>query len=196
MSLAALTQRDLTTEPLMKSRTLLAASESGAPTDAPDRPKGGEIMIRKARAGLDDGACMRDSRERWSVPCRHATTAVTHRTALRVRFALPALVAAFIAAAMASSAEAQTPIRIGASLSQTGPYAALGQNQLRGYQLCVKHANEKGGVLGRRIELVVEDDQSRGRDGGPHLRKAHHAGQGGRESWGRTPRRSPRPWPT
>ena len=60
-------------------------------------------------------------------------------------------------------AEAQPPIRIGASLSQTGSLAAMGQNQLRGYQLCVQHTNEKGGVLGRRIELLVEDDQSQGR---------------------------------
>lgn len=56
--------------------------------------------------------------------------------------------------------QAQQPIRIGASLSQTGSFAALGQNQLRGYRLCLKHANEKGGVLGRKLELVVEDDQS------------------------------------
>jgi branched-chain amino acid transport system substrate-binding protein len=59
-------------------------------------------------------------------------------------------------------AEAQPPIRVGATLSQTGSLAVLGQNQLRGYQLCVKHTNEKGGVLGRRIELLVEDDQSEG----------------------------------
>ncbi|MGH7335316.1 MAG: amino acid ABC transporter substrate-binding protein [Candidatus Rokuibacteriota bacterium] len=59
-----------------------------------------------------------------------------------------------------SGAEAQRPIRIGASASMTGTYAALGQNQLRGYQLCVKHTNDKGGLLGRRLELVVEDDQS------------------------------------
>ncbi len=58
------------------------------------------------------------------------------------------------------SGEAQQPIWVGASLSQTGSFAALGQNQLRGYQLCVKHTNEKGGVLGRKLELVVEDDQS------------------------------------
>jgi branched-chain amino acid transport system substrate-binding protein len=56
--------------------------------------------------------------------------------------------------------EAQPPIRIGASLSQTGVYAALGQNKLRGYQLCVKHTNEKGVVLGRKLELVVYDDGS------------------------------------
>jgi len=57
--------------------------------------------------------------------------------------------------------DAQQPIRVGASVSQTGAlYGLIGQNQLRGYQLCLKHTNEKGGVLGRRIELVVEDDQS------------------------------------
>jgi branched-chain amino acid transport system substrate-binding protein len=56
--------------------------------------------------------------------------------------------------------KAQLPIRIGASLSQTGPYSAPGQNSLRGYQLCVKHTNEKGGVLGRKLELVAYDDGS------------------------------------
>ena len=61
-----------------------------------------------------------------------------------------------------SVVEAQPPIRIGASMSQSGSLAVPGQNQLRGYQLCVKHANEKAGVLGRRIELHVEDDQSKG----------------------------------
>jgi branched-chain amino acid transport system substrate-binding protein len=62
--------------------------------------------------------------------------------------------------AVAPVTEAQPPIRIGVSISQTGAYAAIGQNQLRGHRLCVKHANEKDGVLGRRIELLVEDDQS------------------------------------
>jgi branched-chain amino acid transport system substrate-binding protein len=75
-----------------------------------------------------------------------------------------ALVATVVAAGLSlgavANAEAQAPLRIGASLSQTGQYAPLALNQLRGYQLCVKHVNEKGGVLGRRLELVVEDDQS------------------------------------
>jgi branched-chain amino acid transport system substrate-binding protein len=57
-------------------------------------------------------------------------------------------------------AHAQSPIRIGASLAQSGTYSEPGQNQLRGYQLCVKHANEKGGVLERPIELVAVDDKS------------------------------------
>jgi branched-chain amino acid transport system substrate-binding protein len=71
-----------------------------------------------------------------------------------------ALLAA-LASGVAPVTEAQRPLRIGMSLSQTGPYAAPGQNHLRGRQLCVRHANEKGGVLGRRIELIVEDDQSK-----------------------------------
>jgi len=65
-----------------------------------------------------------------------------------------------LAAACCGTALAQQPIRIGASISQTGAFATLGQNQQRGYQLCVKQANEKGGVLGRKLELIVEDDQS------------------------------------
>ena len=55
---------------------------------------------------------------------------------------------------------ASEPIRIGASLAMTGIYAALGQNQHRGYELCVKHTNDKGGVLDRSVELVMYDDQS------------------------------------
>ena len=64
-------------------------------------------------------------------------------------------VLAALAWAVAPVAEAQPPIRIGASLAQTGLSAALGQDHLRGYQLCVKHTNDKGGVLGRKLELVV-----------------------------------------
>ena len=73
-------------------------------------------------------------------------------------FAVAVLVA--LVWAVAPVAEAQPPIRIGATLPKTGEYATPGQNQLRGYQLCVRHTNEKGGVLGRKLELVVEDDQS------------------------------------
>jgi len=57
-------------------------------------------------------------------------------------------------------ATAQGPIRIGASLSLTGTYAKLGKNQHEGYQLCEKELNAKGGVLGRKVQFVVYDDQS------------------------------------
>jgi len=69
-------------------------------------------------------------------------------------------VALAVLAGLVAAAAAQQPIRIGASLSLTGTYAALGQNNQRGYQLCAKHVNEKGGVLGRKVEFVLYDDQS------------------------------------
>ncbi len=65
-----------------------------------------------------------------------------------------------VLAGLVSLTAAQPPIRIGASLSLTGTYAALGQNQHRGYKLCEKHVNEKGGLLGRKVEFVLYDDQS------------------------------------
>jgi branched-chain amino acid transport system substrate-binding protein len=75
---------------------------------------------------------------------------------------IAAVVATGLSLGMGPGAEGQPPIRIGASMSQTGSLAAPGQNMLRGYRLCTKHANEKGGVLGRRISLHVEDDRSTG----------------------------------
>ncbi len=76
------------------------------------------------------------------------------------RNVLAVAVLVVLGSAVAPVAEAQPPIRIGASLSMTGTYAELGQMFHRGYQLCAKHTNDKGGVLGRRLELVVEDDGS------------------------------------
>ena len=65
-----------------------------------------------------------------------------------------------VLASLVTTGMADQPIRIGGSFSLTGPYALFGQTQLRGYELCVKQTNESGGVLGRKIELIVEDDGS------------------------------------
>lgn len=58
------------------------------------------------------------------------------------------------------SVHAQAPIRIGASVSMTGQYTELGSTVHRGQQLCLKQANARGGVLGRQLQLIVEDDKS------------------------------------
>lgn len=57
-------------------------------------------------------------------------------------------------------ARAQAPIRIGTSLGMTGVYAEFGLALQRGYDLCVKATNAKGGVLGRKLELTIVDDKS------------------------------------
>jgi len=52
------------------------------------------------------------------------------------------------------------PIKIGAVLSVTGPAAFLGDPELKTLQLYVEKINEKGGVLGRPLQLVSYDDGS------------------------------------
>jgi len=74
--------------------------------------------------------------------------------------ALGALVVALAVVVGSLPVTAQGPIKIGASLSLTGTYAKLGKNQHEGYQLCQKDLNAHGGLLGRKIEFVVYDDQS------------------------------------
>ena len=74
--------------------------------------------------------------------------------------ALGAVVAAMAVLVGGLAAQAQGPIRIGASLSLTGTYAKLGRNQHGGYKLCEKDLNATGGLLGRKVEFVVYDDQS------------------------------------
>jgi branched-chain amino acid transport system substrate-binding protein len=56
--------------------------------------------------------------------------------------------------------EAQQPIRIGAAMALTGGDAIQGSYVREGYLLCQKHVNEKGGVLGRPMELLIRDDGS------------------------------------
>ena len=58
---------------------------------------------------------------------------------------------------------AQQPIRIGASLSLTGKDALQGGYGREGYLLCQKQVNQKGGVLGRSVEFVINDDGSEGK---------------------------------
>ncbi|MCS7184145.1 MAG: ABC transporter substrate-binding protein [Patescibacteria group bacterium] len=51
------------------------------------------------------------------------------------------------------------PIKIGYIGPLTGEAASIGEPGLAGAELAVKEINEAGGVLGRKLELVVEDDQ-------------------------------------
>src|SRR3989442_10279432 len=55
---------------------------------------------------------------------------------------------------------AQAPIKIGASISLTGSYAKLGGYTQDGYLMCAKEVNDKGGLLGRKLEFVIYDDRS------------------------------------
>ncbi|SMB82770.1 ABC transporter substrate-binding protein [Deinococcus hopiensis] len=59
-----------------------------------------------------------------------------------------------------SSAQAQGTIKIGAITSVTGRFAEFGKMQLAGFKVGVAEVNRKGGILGRKVELVIEDNAS------------------------------------
>jgi branched-chain amino acid transport system substrate-binding protein len=75
-----------------------------------------------------------------------------NRRLILVGVASAALVAA------ASATDAAEPIKIGSFLSVTGPASFLGDPEKRTLELYVGKINAAGGVLGRKLELVVYDD--------------------------------------
>lgn len=72
---------------------------------------------------------------------------------------LAALAVGCVAAA-ACADEPQEPIRIGATMSETGAYATQGIPARNGYRLCQQDVNAQGGLLGRQVEFLIYDDQS------------------------------------
>jgi branched-chain amino acid transport system substrate-binding protein len=76
---------------------------------------------------------------------------------------LMAALAAALAVTIAGCGESGTkatnePIKIGAIVSLTGTYAGLGQPEKNVIELEVDRINKAGGVNGRPIEVVLEDD--------------------------------------
>jgi branched-chain amino acid transport system substrate-binding protein len=70
-------------------------------------------------------------------------------------------VTALVVMGVASGASAQQPpLRIGMSMPQTGGLAGGGKASLLGIEIWRDDVNARGGLLGRKVELVVYDDKS------------------------------------
>jgi branched-chain amino acid transport system substrate-binding protein len=61
---------------------------------------------------------------------------------------------ASIALAYGGSALAQEPLRVGAINPYSGPLALGGDETTRGYELAAEQINAKGGLLGRKIQII------------------------------------------
>src|SRR6478752_2552025 len=99
-----------------------------------------------------------------AVPTRIRT--FDRRTVLKSAAAAAALQAA---SPFISKARGETPLRIGFVDPLTGVYAAPAQNEVMGAKLAVEQINAKGGILGRPVELLVEDSAN---DVGTGVQKA------------------------
>ena len=74
-----------------------------------------------------------------------------------------------IASPFVIKARAEAAIKIGMVDPLTGVYAATAQNEVTGARLATDEINAKGGILGRQIELLVEDSAN---DVGTGVQKA------------------------
>ena len=59
--------------------------------------------------------------------------------------------------ALALTAAPAEPIKVGALMSVTGPASFLGAPEARTLEMLVEELNQKGGVGGRKVQLVVKD---------------------------------------
>lgn len=69
--------------------------------------------------------------------------------------------AMLVATGLGTAAQAQDkgPIKVGTSLAQTGPLAGGGLSALLSLQMWRDDVNARGGLLGRKVELIAYDDQ-------------------------------------
>ena len=71
------------------------------------------------------------------------------------------LLAMMALAGLGTVALAQSgPIRIGVVTPLTGTYAGIGEQVKWGLNLAAKEINASGGVMGRQIELIYEDEEA------------------------------------
>jgi branched-chain amino acid transport system substrate-binding protein len=75
-------------------------------------------------------------------------------------FRVTAYVATLAVCLIAAAAGAAEPIRIGFGMGLTGGLASNGKAALMSFQMWAEEVNAKGGLLGRKVELVYYDDQS------------------------------------
>jgi branched-chain amino acid transport system substrate-binding protein len=83
------------------------------------------------------------------------------RMRLNRRFVNVGLAASLVAPAFSRVARAGgDTVKIGMVLSVTGPGANSGKYALAGAKIALDRVNKAGGVLGKQVELITEDDQT------------------------------------
>jgi branched-chain amino acid transport system substrate-binding protein len=94
---------------------------------------------------------------------------------MRFRALAAAGLAAILAATVScGSKNSQKEILIGEYGSLTGGIATFGISTKQGSELAFEGVNQKGGILGQKIKLLVEDDQSKPEEAGTVVNKLIH----------------------
>ncbi len=97
-----------------------------------------------------------------------APSGISRRGVLQAGVALGT--AALASPPILAYAQGETPVKIGMHDPLTGTYAAEGESEVRGAKMALAEINAKGGMLGRQVQLLVEDDAA---NAGLAAQKAH-----------------------
>lgn len=76
------------------------------------------------------------------------------------RMLLAGLAALLVGLLTGAPGKAQGPIRIGGAISQTGKFSEAANRQYNSVKMWVDEVNARGGLLGRKVELIMLDDKS------------------------------------
>ncbi len=77
-----------------------------------------------------------------------------------IRYHVNTIVAALALAAPLAASAQSAPIRVGVVTPLSGTYAGIGQQVKWGLDLAAAQINAAGGVMGRKLELVYEDEEA------------------------------------
>lgn len=93
----------------------------------------------------------------------------SHNTIVKKNFTLTSLILTALVALMFTSCKKEgaadsNEILVGHFASMTGQTATFGQSADKGILLAVDEINAAGGVLGKKIKIITEDDQSKAED--------------------------------
>ena len=81
------------------------------------------------------------------------------QTKLWVTVGIIAVIIIALLAAFSVQKKEEEVIKIGVTLALSGKYAYIGQAELRGIEMAVDEINEGGGINGKRLKLIVEDNK-------------------------------------
>ncbi|UCD34345.1 MAG: branched-chain amino acid ABC transporter substrate-binding protein [Nitrospiraceae bacterium] len=75
-----------------------------------------------------------------------------------LKYVLVSVIAVFTALALSCTKKEAESVRLGVAGSHSGDLASYGLPSVKAAELVVNEINAKGGVLGRKVELLIEDD--------------------------------------
>jgi len=143
-----------------EAKLATARKEAAAIAQATRNEVMGKLDAERAQVEQKLAAKVAEAEARISASKQKALADVTGVAEAAAAEIIANLTGGKVSAADAAKAQSGEPIKIGFSMSLTGPLSPNGKQALLGLQIWEEEVNARGGMLGRPVKLVFYDDQS------------------------------------